>query len=297
MTWLERDGCSYDLLMSGDRSALGAFLRSRRDALTPAQAGIDAFPGPRRVPGLRKEELAVLAGLSPDHYSRLEQGRQHTITDEILQALSRALRLDDVERTHLRDLAAPSAHRRWAPPEPTPRADPGMLRLIGALDHVPALLLGRRSQVLARNALLSAVLGTPMEPGSSFARWLFLDPDARARIINWADFASAAVGALRYETGRHPDDRRLAEQIDELRRRDTDVDRWWADQRVTFRTSLAKHISHPTAGPLRFGIESVIGPHDPEQRLVVYTVEPGSPTAQALPFLASWGGLPAAHVS
>lgn len=283
--------------MSGDRSALGAFLRSRRDALTPAQAGIDAFPGPRRVPGLRKEELAVLAGLSPDHYSRLEQGRQHTITDEILQALSRALRLDDVERTHLRDLAAPSAHRRWALPEPTPRADPGMLRLIGALDHVPALLLGRRSQVLARNALLSAVLGTPMEPGSSFARWLFLDPDARDRIINWADFASAAVGALRYETGRHPDDRRLAEQIDELRRRDTDVDRWWADQRVTFRTSLAKHISHPTAGPLRFGIESVIGPHDPEQRLVVYTVEPGSPTAQALPFLASWGGLPAAHLS
>jgi len=297
MTWLVRQGCSYDLVMSADRSALGAFLRSRRDALTPAQAGIDAFPGPRRVPGLRKEELAVLAGLSPDHYSRLEQGRQHTVTDEVLGALSRALRLDDVERAHLRDLAAPAARRRWAAPEPPARADPGMLRLIGALDHVPALLLGRRSQVLARNALLTAVLGTPMEPGSSFVQWLFLDPDARARILNWAEFASAAVAALRYEIGRHPDDRRLAEQIEELRRRDADVDRWWADQRVTFRTSVAKHISHPTAGPLRFGIESVIGPHDPEQRLIVYTVEPGSPTAQALPFLASWGDQPAAHFS
>jgi len=98
MTWLVGQGCSYDLVMSADRSALGAFLRSRRDALTPAQAGIDAFPGPRRVPGLRKEELAVLAGLSPDHYSRLEQGRQHTVTDEVLQALSRALRLNEVER-------------------------------------------------------------------------------------------------------------------------------------------------------------------------------------------------------
>jgi transcriptional regulator with XRE-family HTH domain len=283
--------------MPADRSALGAFLRSRRDALTPAQAGIDAFPGPRRVPGLRKEELAVLAGLSPDHYSRLEQGRQHTITDEVLQALSRALGLDDVERAHLRDLAAPSSRRRWAPAELPGRADPGMLRLMGALDHVPVLLLGRRAQVLARNSLLTAVLGAPMEVGSSFARWLFLDPGARTRIVNWSDFASAAVGALRYEHGRHPDDRRLAEQIDELRRHDVDVERWWADQRVTFRTSVTKHISHPTAGPLSFGIESVIGPHDPEQRLVIYTVQPDSPTAHALPFLASWQGLPAPRPS
>ena len=295
VTWLAAKGCSYDSVMAADRTALGAFLRSRRDALTPAQAGIDAFPGPRRVPGLRKEELAVLAGLSPDHYSRLEQGRQHTITQEILESLSRALRLDDIERAHLRDLAAPAARRRWAPPEPPARADPGMLRLIGALDHVPALLLGRRSLVLARNALLTAVLGTPMEPGSSFAEWLFLDPGARSRIVNWTEFAGAAVGALRYEIGRHPDDRRLAEQIRELRRCDVDVDRWWTDQHVTFRTSVAKHINHPTAGPLRFGIESVIGPHDPEQRLIVYTVEPDSPTAHALPFLASWQNLPAAH--
>ena len=95
-----------------------------------------------------------------------------------------------------------------------------MLRLIGTLEHVPVLLLGRRSQVLARNPLLSAVLGTPMEPGSSFAHWLFLDPAARARIVNWADFAAPAVGALRYEVGRHPDDRRLAGLVAELRDRD-----------------------------------------------------------------------------
>lgn len=274
--------------MPEDRAALGAFLRSRRDRLTPAQAGITAFPGPRRVPGLRKEELAVLAGLSPDHYSRLEQGRQHTVTDEVVRALSRALQLDEVERAHLRDLAAPSSRRRWAGPEAAQRADPGILRLMAVLDHVPVLLLGRRAEVLARNALLGVVLGTDLEPGTSFVRWLFLDPAARVRITNWADFAAPAVGALRYEVGRHPDDRRLAELVNDLRRGDPDVARWWDDQRVTFRTSLTKRVAHPTAGELTFGIESVVGPHDPEQRLVVYTVEPDSPTARMLPLLASW---------
>ena len=230
----------------------------------------------------------MLAGLSPDHYSRLEQGRQHTVTDEVVQALSHALQLDDVERAHLRDLAAPSSRRRWAGPEVAQRPDPGMLRLMAVLDHVPVLLLGRRSQVLERNRLLTAVLGTAMEPGSSFTRWLFRDPEARERIANWADFAAPAVGALRYEMGRHPDDRRLADLVAELRTADADVDRWWDDQRVTFRTSVTKHIAHPTAGPLTFGIESVVGPHDPEQRLVVYTVDPDSPTARVLPMLASW---------
>ncbi|GAA3277431.1 helix-turn-helix domain-containing protein [Dactylosporangium vinaceum] len=278
--------------MPADRAALGAFLRSRRDRLTPAQAGIAPFPGPRRVPGLRKEELAVLAGLSPDHYSRLEQGRQHTVTDEVVRALARALQLDDVERAHLRDLAAPAARRRWSGPEAAQRPDPGMLRLMTALGHVPVLLLGRRSQVLARNGLLSTVLGTAMEPGSSFARWLFLDPAARNRIVNWPEFAAAAVGALRYELGRHPDDRRLADLVEQLRREDADVAQWWDDQRVTFRTSVTKHIDHPAAGPLQFGIESVVLPHDPEQRLVVYTVEPDSATARVLPLLASWAAGP-----
>ena len=230
----------------------------------------------------------MLAGLSPDHYSRLEQGRQQTVTDEVVHALSRALQLDDVERAHLHDLAAPSSRRRWAGAEAAQRPDPGMLRLMAVLDHVPVLLLGRRSEVLARNGLLCAVLGAAMEPGSSFSRWLFLEPDARRRIVNWADFAAPAVGALRYEAGRHPDDRRLAGLVDELRREDPDVARWWADQRVTFRTSVTKLVAHPTAGPLSFGIESVVGPHDPEQRLVVYTVEPDSATARVLPMLASW---------
>ncbi|MEJ2871809.1 helix-turn-helix transcriptional regulator [Actinomycetospora sp. OC33-EN08] len=262
-------------------SALGSFLRSRRDRLTPAAAGITPFPGPRRVPCLRKEELAVLAGLSPDHYSRLEQGRQRTLTEDVVEALARALRLDDVERAHLRDLAAPARRRDsgWEAPQ---RPDPGLLRLMTALADVPTLLLGRRSEVLAAGPLLAPVLGVDLRPGDSFARWLFLDPGARERITNWPDFAAAAVGALRYEVGRHPRDRALATVVAELRAADPDVARWWDDHGVADRTSVTKHIAHPTAGPLEFGIEAVSTPHDPEQRLVVYTVEPDSPTERAL---------------
>ena len=268
-------------------SALGAFLRSRRDRLTPARAGITPFPGPRRVPGLRKEELAVLAGLSPDHYSRLEQGRQHTLTDDVLAALARALQLDDVERAHLRDLAAP-ARRRGSGWEVAQRPDAGLLRLMTSLSHLPTLLLGRRGDVLATGPLLGAVLGVELAAGDSFHRWLFLDPRARERITNWSDFAAASVGALRYEVGRHPDDRRLTELVSHLRAADGDVARWWDDHGVTDRTSVTKYIAHPTVGRLEFGIEAVSVPHDPEQRLVVYTVEPGSPTARVLPLLASW---------
>jgi transcriptional regulator with XRE-family HTH domain len=281
-------GAAYASRVPADRAALGAFLRSRRDRLTPAQAGIEPFPGPRRVPGLRKEELAVLVGLSADHYSRLEQGRQGTVGHDVLESLSRALRLDEVERAHLHDLAGPARRTRHTGWEAPQRADPGLLRLMTTLDHVPTLLLGRRGEVLARNRLLPAVLGADLAPGSSFVRWLFLDPEARRRIVTWADYAAAAVGALRYELGRHPDDRRLAELVQEVRASDPDVARWWDDHGVTDRTSVRKEIAHPALGVLSFGIEAVSTPHDLEQRLVVYTVEPGSVTQQALPLLASW---------
>lgn len=240
------------------------------------------------MPGLRKEELAFLAGLSTDHYSRIEQGRQQILSDDVLDSLASALALDDVERAHLRNLAAPTRKRIAHTAQHPQRADAGLLSLMTALDRVPVLLLGRRWQVLARNTLLSAVLDTPLPAGSSFARWLFLDPDARRRITNWAA-AAVAVGALRYELGRHPDDSVLNALIEELRETDPAVARWWDDHRVTDRGSVTKVIDHPVAGALAFGIESVVGPHDLEQRLVVYTVERDSPTARALPLLGSWG--------
>jgi transcriptional regulator with XRE-family HTH domain len=274
--------------MTGDRAALGMFLRSRRDRLTPAQAGIAPFPGARRVPGLRRDELAVLAGLSPDYYSRVEQGRQARVSPDVLDSLARALRLDDVELAHLYDLADPTSARRPATASWAQRADPGLLRVMGALDRVPVLLLGHRGDVLARNRLLQAVLGSALEPGTSFMRFLFLDPNARDRIINWVEFAQSSIAALRRESGRRPDDRRLQALIDELRRADPDAERWWTDHAVRDYASVAKRIRHPAAGDLSFDIEIVSAPQEPDQRLVIYTVQPDSPTAALLPILTNW---------
>lgn len=283
--------------MSQDRSAFGAFLRARRDRLTPAQVGIDvtsSFPDTRRVPGLRREEVAMLANLSTDHYSRLEQGRQATVSESVLAALTRALRLNEVEAGHLRDLATPASSavivtaRARRPIPQVQRPDPGLLRLAATLDHVPVLLLGQRAEVLAHNTLLGAVLGRDLPAGSSFMDYLFRDPLARERILNWAEFAARSVAEMRLEVGRRPDDRKLLDAVDELRRTDPDVARWWNDHTVRDYASTPKHIEHPDAGSLDFDIEIVTAPHVPDQHLVVYTVEPNSPTARMLPILASW---------
>ncbi|MFJ5993219.1 transcriptional regulator [Lentzea sp. NPDC092896] len=184
--------------------------------------------------------------------------------------------------------AAPISRRTagsWSSPQ---RPEPGLLRVMTSVDHLPALLLGRRAEVLARNALLTEVLGQDLRPGSSFPRYLFTDRSARERITNWQDFAAAAVGGLRLELGRNPGDRLLTALVDELRAADPQVAGWWDERGVADRTSLVKQIAHPVAGDLRFHIEAVSVPQAPHQRLVIYTVEPGSPTAQVLPMLASW---------
>jgi transcriptional regulator with XRE-family HTH domain len=274
--------------MPRDRAQLGEFLRARRDRITPAQAGTDPFPGPRRVPGLRRDELAVLAGVSAEYYSRLEQGRQRNVSREVLDSLARALRLSPVEREHLFDLAHPITPRHTDTVERPQRPEPGLLRVMAALDHLPVLLLGNRGEVLARNSLLQAVLGRPIEPGSSFIRFLIQDPLARQRIINWADFASTAIAAMRREAARRPFDRRLSGLIDQLCTTDPDVARWWDDHTVRDYASVAKQIDHPQAGQLSFHIEIVGSADQSEQRLVIYTVEPHSHTARMLPLIASW---------
>ena len=245
------------------------------------------MPGPRRVPGLRREELAYLAGVSSDYYSRVEQGRQANISADVVEALARALRLHPDERAHLIDLAAPTDSTAIVH-EPTQRPDPGLLRVMNSLDHRPVNLIGRRGDVLARNSLLTAVLDTPMPVGSSFTRYLFEHPDARTRIVNWDVFAQASIAALRGEAGRRPHDARLVELIADLRSSHPDVERWWNDHRVRDYTSMHKHIRHDVAGDLHFDIEIITAPHEPDQRLVVYTTDTDSATAEALHYLATW---------
>lgn len=276
------DGVSL-VVMTRDRAALSAFLRDRRDRVSPASVGLTAYPGRRRVPGLRREELAQLAGVSPDYYSKLEQGRQANVSKEMLQALARALRLDDVEARHLFDLASPEASREATVQVP----DPGLLQVLAALDHVPAILLGRSGEILASNALVRAVLSLAPDDTSMF-HYLFRNPIARERTVNWSQFAAAMVAGLRRNAARQPWDATLTQLIEELRGSEPDFSRWWDDHDVQEFGRSIKVIQHPVAGTMQFGIEFLCTPDNSDQSLIVYTVESGSPTERILPILASW---------
>ncbi|OZC97751.1 transcriptional regulator [Rhodococcus sp. 06-235-1A] len=270
--------------MNKDRSALSAFLRDRRDRMTPIEAGIATYPGARRVPGLRREELAALAGVSPDYYSKLEQGRQANVSNEVLRAIARALQLNEVESAHLLDLASPAG----SVDDATERPDPGLLQVMRALDHVPVLLLGRSGVILASNALVRSVLSLPSTAGESLFHYLFSNPIARERIVNWSQFAAASVAGLRRDLARRPGDRALIALIGELRSSEPFFEQWWSDHEVREFERATKIIQHPAAGTLEFGIEFLTSPSEPGQSLIVYTVEEGSSTAKILPILASW---------
>jgi DNA-binding XRE family transcriptional regulator len=267
-----------------DRSALSAFLRDRRDRMTPIEAGIRTYPGARRVPGLRREELAALAGVSPDYYSKLEQGRQANVSNEVLLAIASALKLDDVESAHLLDLASPATPTEDAAQVP----NPGLLQVMKALDHVPVILLGRSGAVLASNSLVRSVLSLQPSADQSLFHYLFRNPIARERIVNWSQFAAASVAGLRRDLARRPGDRALIDLIAELRSTEPCFEQWWSDHEVREFERATKIIQHPAAGTLEFGIEFLTSPSEPDQSLIVYTVEDGSSTAEILPILASW---------
>jgi transcriptional regulator with XRE-family HTH domain len=274
---------------------LGEFLRSRRARLTPADAGL-VTSGPRRVPGLRREEVARLAGVSVDYYVRLERGRNVNVSPSVLDALARALQLTDTERGHLRTLAAPATRR--ARPLPPQKARPALRRLMTGLSDYPALVLGRRLDVLASNALAHA-LYTDFDAlphrERNMARFLFLNETARDLYVDWPDAARGIVGTLHLYAGRNPHDPLLAELVGELSVRDADFRRWWADQDVSRRTHGRKHYRHPVVGELVLDYEALAPTGDPDQILGVHTAEPGSPSEERLRLLASWTATAAAR--
>ncbi|GAA1958638.1 helix-turn-helix transcriptional regulator [Catenulispora subtropica] len=271
---------------------LGDFLRSRRDALTPEQAGIDSY-GMRRVPGLRREELAQLAGVSVAYYTRLEQGQSTGASDSIIDALARALQLHDDERTHLFALARPRPAPRRRQPRPE-HPTPGGLRLVEAMTGVSAILLGRRNDVLAWNPLAHALfaghlpLDAPQdtERRPNLVRMLFLDAHTRELYRDWDDEAALLVASLRFVAGRDPDDRALAELIGELSVRSSTFASLWAKHSVRLCSSGTKHLHHPEVGDLDLDYEAVHFPDADGQRLVLHTAAPGSHTADALTLLA-----------
>lgn len=267
---------------------LREFLRSRRARLTPAEAGIVPTPGPRRVPGLRREELAHLAGISADYYVRLEQGRGGGASADVLDALARALRLDETEREHLYRLAKPGPARRRRT-SGRQRVRPGVRVLIDSLA-TPAFVIGRRTDVLAANAIARALLPgfDPPEGGGNYARWVSLDPAQRDLYLDWEEVARDTVATLRLDAGRHPDDPLLDELIGELSAGNAEFRTWWAEHDVLQRSHGSKLYRHPVVGKLAISYEALQLPGDPDQTLFAYSVDPGSRSAEAMELLASW---------
>jgi transcriptional regulator with XRE-family HTH domain len=268
---------------------LREFLRTRRARITPEQAGLPPHPGVRRVPGLRREEVAQLAGVSVDYYVRLERGRGTSVSASVLEAVARALQLSDTERQHLFALAKPTRQRPRA--AAAQHARPGLVQALENITDIPALVLGHRLDVLATNRLIRALYPDfDAMPASerNMARYMFFNPAARDLYVDWAETAREQVGMLRLYASHHPHDPRLAQLVRDLSVSDGDFRRWWADHDVYLPQHGTKHYHHPLVGDLTLGFEAFTPTGDPDQTFGLYTVEPGSPSENALRLLASW---------
>jgi transcriptional regulator with XRE-family HTH domain len=265
---------------------LGEFLRSRRASVSPADVGLPGG-GRRRVAGLRRDELAQLAGVSVEYYVRLEQGRAPNVSDSVLDALADALMLRADERDHLRNLARPARNGRRPARPAEPRE--GLRLLLDAMAGVPAFVLGRRMEVLAWNRLGAAVHDFDVLHGErNMARYLFLDPAARELYVEWDRVAEETVAYLRLDAGRRPRDAKLAALVGELSIADETFRRLWARHDVREKAFGRKLYRHPVVGELDLRWEALAVTGDPDLLLVTFVADPGSATAERLALLASW---------
>ncbi|MCX4685076.1 helix-turn-helix transcriptional regulator [Kitasatospora purpeofusca] len=270
------------------RAELGAFLRSRRARIKPEDAGLARYGERRRVPGLRREELAQLAGVSVDYYVRFEQGRGETVSDTVIGSVATALALTGTERTHLFNLARAISPGPAVAPQ-RQRLRPGQQALLDSMTTTPAYVVGRRTDIIGFNALYAELLGSlaTVPPAHRNTAWLvFLDDDVRGRYVNWESKARNVVAYLRMDAGRHPGDPALAALAEELTNRSEDFRRLWADHEVADRTHGGYSMRHPTAGDLTLNYESFQASDDPDLSLIAYSAEPGSPSHAALNALA-----------
>jgi transcriptional regulator with XRE-family HTH domain len=278
------------------RTELGEFLRSRRARISPEAAGVPPYHGRRRVGGLRREEVAQLAGVSVDYYVRLEQGRTANVSEAVLDAVARALELDAEEHAHLRRLTRPARGARR--PAPAQRVRPQVRHLLDAMTDAAAYVVGRRTDVLAWNRLGAALIAdfdTLPDRQRNFARLLFGDePAAQAQFLDWPAKARDLVAFLHVDAGRHPDDPALAELVGDLSLRSERFRRLWADHPVHDKGHSTARLHHPLVGTVELAYEALRLPDDPEQMLVTYSAPPDSDAAAALRLLASWRADPRA---
>ncbi|GAB3457153.1 helix-turn-helix transcriptional regulator [Streptomonospora sediminis] len=274
-------------------SGLADFLRSARARLRPDQAGLGLDDtARRRVPGLRREELARLAGVSVDYYTRLEQGRSRSASPEVLDALADALELDAAERAHLHTLATRPRTRPRKPAKPQ-RVHRATLDLLEVLDRGcrPAFVLGRRLDVLAHNRLAARLItdfrAMPAAERNQ-ARFVFLDPHARELYRDWPAVAADTAAMLRLDAGRYPADPALSTLVGDLSIRSEEFRRHWSQHRVHRRTTGSKGYHHPLVGDLTVTYQAFTPGDDADQTLFVYSTPPASPSEAALQILAAW---------
>jgi hypothetical protein len=276
------------------RAEIREFLSSRRAKITPEQAGLPAYGGDRRrVPGLRREEAALLVGVSPQYYVRLERGDAIGVSQSVIDGIAHALKLDAAERAHLLDLlhtaGAPSRGRGGKPPGAT-RLRPTLQRLVDSMPSVPAVVLSGRLDALGTNALGRALFaplyGDQQQPNN--ARIIFLDPNATTFFREWDKVANDTVALLRAEAGRDPYDRHLADLIGELSTRSEDFRVRWAAHDVRIHNTGVKKIHHELVGDLDLPFESLPVESGSSTSLVTYLPEPDSTSHQGLSMLASW---------
>jgi transcriptional regulator with XRE-family HTH domain len=272
------------------REELTEFLKSRRARVQPEDLGLKVYGARRRVPGLRREELAQAAGVSADYYVRLEQGRTDNVSQEILDAVADVLSLSEDERKHLALLAKP-ARRKVKRRTTTQRIRPGLQALLDSMTDVPAFVLGRRMDVLGWNRLAAALIADfgSLEPKDrNIPRLVFLDPATRDFYPDWDAVADETVGYLRTYAGRYPDDPELAELVGELSIHSPEFRQHWARHDVKDKTFGTKAQYHHLVGEIIVQYETLQPPGEPDQLMVTYTVEPGSTSEQNLRLLASW---------
>jgi len=279
------------------KAEIREFLTSRRAKITPEHAGLPWYGENRRVPGLRREEVAMLAGVSVDYYTRLERGNAAGVSETVLEALARALQLDEAERAHLFDLArmagptTPRRRRRTS----AQRVRPSVQRMLDAITAAPAFVRNGRMDLLAANrlglAFYSQHFDSPHGPPNS-ARFVFLDPRAPAFYADWDQVATDAVAVLRSEAGRDPYDRDLSDLIGELSTRSDTFRTRWAAHNVRYHDTGSKRFHHPIVGELDLTYETMQLVADAGLLLFVYTAEPGSKSAEAMNLLASWVATP-----
>jgi transcriptional regulator with XRE-family HTH domain len=279
--------------MSNNRADVRDFLVTRRGRITPQQAGLSLYGGNRRVTGLRREEVAMLAGVSADYYTRLEKGNLTGVSDSVLEAIAGALQLSEAERLHLFDLArtANTSPARAARRRPAPEVRPGIRLILDGMTDTPAFVRNGRLDILAVNtlgrALYSPVFATPGRP-ANLARFNFFAPAAREFYPSFEDSARTTVELLRTEAGRDPFNPSLTSLIGELSTRSEEFRALWADHNVRLHRSGVKHFRHPSVGVLDLMFEAMALEADEGLTLTAYTAQPGTPSHDGLKLLASW---------